>query len=59
MEKYNFTKEQKIEYDLICKEQLEYVTDICYAFDFVEIHGNMGGDDLVFRVYRNGMVTER
>lgn len=59
MKKYNFTKEQKEEYDSICKEELDYVTDIHYAPDFVEIHGNMGGDDLVFRVYKNGIVTER
>lgn len=59
MKKYNFTKEQREEYDFICNEQLDYMTDTYYAPDFVEIHGSMGGDDLVFRVYKNGMVAER
>lgn len=59
MKKYNFTKEQKAEYDFICNEQLDYVTDIYHDPDFVEIHGKMGGDDLTFRVYKTGMVCER
>lgn len=57
--KYNFTKEQKEEYDFICNEQLDYVTDVYCDPDFVEIHGSMSGDDLTFRVYKNGMVCER
>ena len=27
MKKYNFTEEQKEEYDFICNEQLDYVTE--------------------------------
>lgn len=41
------------------KNRFDKVLDVYEARDFVEITGKIGGDTITYRVYDNGMVTER
>ena len=38
---------------------MEYVTDVYEAPDFVQVDGKAGGDNVCFRVYDDGTITER
>lgn len=38
---------------------MEYVTDVYEAPDFVQIDGKARGDNICFRVYDDGTITER
>lgn len=38
---------------------MEYVTDVHETPNFVEVHGNAGGDDVCYRVYDDGSITCR
>lgn len=38
---------------------MEYVTGVYEAPDFVQIDGKAGGDNVCFRVYDDGTITER
>ena len=41
------------------ENRLEVIYDISKTPDFVEYHGEIGGDLLNYRVYRDGMVVEK
>lgn len=40
-------------------ESMDYILETITTPDFVEVTGKMGGDTVTYRIYDNGMTTER
>ncbi len=43
----------------IVQERVDYITSYHEERKFVEVSGRVGGDDVTYRVYDDGTVTER
>ena len=55
----NRMNKQDIENLVYCSTPIDRIQSMYEGYNFIEVNGRAGSDNLTYRIYNNGMVVEK